>query len=328
MSIELFLRDVQGALSYGDMIARTWATERGIVYSYNENYILGETAQYEIFDGVWFLYHDLVLHGPDLHPLERDGFVQINYCISGRCELYYKKDKVFYVGPEDLIVAVLKNKQYRHSFPLGHYKGISIVTTEKTLDRFLRSIFPETKLTSRIFLLQLETCGGYLVFGNNIEMKNIIREIGDPNQAFFRERAILKFAELILLCLDYDFDQKKCEKYYGVQVINRVKMIKKEVTSNIEEYITLEEVGRRYQISTKAFSGCFKGVYGKSYYKFIKEFRMKRAADLLREKKYSVGEIALMVGYQNASKFSKAFYDIIGMTPLCYRKQDSIPPLE
>ena len=152
--------------------------------------------------------------------------------------------------------------------------------------------------------------------------------MNDPYQAFFRERAILKFAELILLLMNHDMEQQTCEKYYGVQIINRVKCIKKEVTSDVEEYITLEEIGRRYHISTKAFSGCFKGIYGKPYYKFIKEFRVKKAADLLREKKHSIGEIALMVGYQNASKFSKAFCDIMGMTPGCYRKQDSLPPLE
>ena len=142
MSVELFLKDVQGSLSLVDMIARTKRTEEGIVYFYNENYIVGKTAQYEIFEGIWFLYHDLVVSKPDLHPLERDGFLQINYCISGRCELHYRKDKVFYVGPEDLIVAMLKNKHYRHSFPLGHYAGISISCDARKSGSFPGDDFP------------------------------------------------------------------------------------------------------------------------------------------------------------------------------------------
>lgn len=42
---------------------------------------------------------------------------------------------------------------------------------------------------------------------------------------------------------------------------------------------------------------------------------------MLLNTKNTVGGIAMMVGYENASKFSKAFHDIMGMTPGKFRRR-------
>ncbi|MGC6175078.1 helix-turn-helix domain-containing protein [Lacrimispora sp. 38-1] len=328
MDKKLFFADTKYSLSYDDMIECTQVIDGGIIYFYNRNYIIGKTTQYEIFDGIWLVYHDLVLNRPELYPLERDGFIQINYCISGRCELHYKKSKVFYIGAEDFIVALLKSKQYKHCFPLGNYIGISIITTKEKLDHFLQVIFPSTKMTSSKLLIKLEEHAGYFVLANHSEIKSIIQEINQSNQEFFREKAIVKFAELILLLMNSDMELQTNKKYYDKQMVNKVKHIKHEVTSNIELHVKIEEIAIQYQISAKAFSECFKEIYGKTYYAFVKEFRIKKAADLLQKEDYTIGDISIMVGYQNASKFSKAFCDVMGVTPIYYRKNHSLPVLD
>ena len=45
------------------------------------------------------------------------------------------------------------------------------------------------------------------------------------------------------------------------------------------------------------------------------------AAVRLREGKESISEIAVSLGYSNASKFSKAFQDVFGVLPKDYRRQ-------
>ena len=54
---------------------------------------------------------------------------------------------------------------------------------------------------------------------------------------------------------------------------------------------------------------------------YVKRRRMEEAAVLLGRGGRSVTEIAESVGYQNASKFSAAFRDIYGMSPLEYKKK-------
>lgn len=48
---------------------------------------------------------------------------------------------------------------------------------------------------------------------------------------------------------------------------------------------------------------------------------MSAASLALREGNQPVAEIAASVGYENASKFSAAFKNFLGETPLEYRRQ-------
>ena len=65
---------------------------------------------------------------------------------------------------------------------------------------------------------------------------------------------------------------------------------------------------------------CFKGVYGQSIYAYIREYRMRVAAQKLIFSDDSILEIANSVGYENGSKFSAAFRSIVGLTPKEFRE--------
>lgn len=55
---------------------------------------------------------------------------------------------------------------------------------------------------------------------------------------------------------------------------------------------------------------------------FIKNIRLKRAAELLCQKKQSIAEVADMVGFQNANNFSTAFRKLFGVSPRDYMNQN------
>ena len=48
---------------------------------------------------------------------------------------------------------------------------------------------------------------------------------------------------------------------------------------------------------------------------FIRTIRLKKAAELLRQKEYRVNEIAYIVGFSSSSYFSKCFYKHFGVLP-------------
>ena len=56
---------------------------------------------------------------------------------------------------------------------------------------------------------------------------------------------------------------------------------------------------------------------------FIKNIRLKRAAELLSQKKHSIAEVADMVGFQNANNFSTAFRKLYGMSPREYMMKNN-----
>lgn len=85
----------------------------------------------------------------------------------------------------------------------------------------------------------MEENSGYILLSNNFEVKNIFDEMLLYNSDYWKEKAITKFAELILLLFNNDTDLQISRKYYDKQIINFVKQIKQEVTSDIEIYIKL-----------------------------------------------------------------------------------------
>ena len=61
-----------------------------------------------------------------------------------------------------------------------------------------------------------------------------------------------------------------------------------------------------------------KQMTGKTPVEFIRHIRMQRAALLLRDGRFSVSEVMYMVGFSNASYFSKVFQKTYGITPTDY----------
>lgn len=51
---------------------------------------------------------------------------------------------------------------------------------------------------------------------------------------------------------------------------------------------------------------------------FIRNIRMQQAAQLLKEKKLSISEVAYAVGYNNLSHFSSSFKEMYGVSPKDY----------
>ena len=87
---------------------------------------------------------------------------------------------------------------------------------------------------------------------------------------------------------------------------------------NIEQLTS--EVGlSRAQLHRK-----IKDKTGFSAGKFIQNLRMQQAANLLKEKKVNVTQIANAVGYYSHTHFSTSFKDYYGVTPLEYVKQVEI----
>ena len=50
----------------------------------------------------------------------------------------------------------------------------------------------------------------------------------------------------------------------------------------------------------------------------------EKAKELLREGFLKIQDIALMVGYQDAPHFNRAFKEVTGLSPSLYRKQNMV----
>lgn len=95
--------------------------------------------------------------------------------------------------------------------------------------------------------------------------------------------------------------------------------------SEIEQnyaYASLNNVAKRCNVSAAYVSSRVKEATGKTFKEHLMEKRLTKAASLLKSTTLSVGEIIVMVGYENTSYFYRIFTEKYGMSPKSYRRAE------
>jgi len=94
------------------------------------------------------------------------------------------------------------------------------------------------------------------------------------------------------------------------------------ITENLSERYTIDELSARFHINKTTLKQAFKSAYGLPIAAYMKEYRIKKAMELLLNSDSSIAEISESIGYENQSKFTQAFKDITGILPKDYRKSN------
>jgi signal transduction histidine kinase/DNA-binding response OmpR family regulator/ligand-binding sensor domain-containing protein len=91
------------------------------------------------------------------------------------------------------------------------------------------------------------------------------------------------------------------------------------LNNNIENpQLNVEMLAREVGISRVQLHRKLKELTGLSSSEFIRELRLKQAAELLREKRMDISQIAYSVGFSNRTHFSTAFRKFYGISPSEY----------
>ena len=92
------------------------------------------------------------------------------------------------------------------------------------------------------------------------------------------------------------------------------------VMGNFKRNISLEEMGNLTNLTPTSFCRYFKRIMKKTFFTYLKEFRIGYACKLLIETDLSVAQIGYESGYNNLSLFHKQFKAIKKITPSAFRQ--------
>ena len=292
----------------------------------------GEAAvtRYRVFPGMELDYRDV--HARACREL-RDGSgerLEIHHCLEGRVE-YRQNGRYFYLSPGDLAVARTSSLPPDSRFPTGHYHGITVTIDPAAAPECLSCILSDVEVRPATLMEKL--CPGRTVFTarSSRRVEHVFSELYQVPEDLRRGYLKVKILELLLFLSALEVPAQPQAAAPGLSR-GQVSLARKTadyLLANTESKVTVQELSRHFGASAAQIQASFRGVYGRSPAAWLRLQKMHGAAELLRSTDRTVLDIAGQFGYDNASKFARAFRDVIGVSPNEYRSgldQDSCAP--
>ncbi|MBE6870313.1 MAG: helix-turn-helix transcriptional regulator [Ruminococcus albus] len=283
----------------------------------------GFMTLYRVFDGIYLMYNDFHMNHCVSEYNNADTVLCIDHCREGRIEHESSLGERYYMEAGDLRIDHRLHHEGLVKLPLSHYHGITIGFLQEIAQISIRREMPF--LSIDLNMLGDKFCSEkkeYLLRTNET-LNTFFSQLYHVPKAMRIDYFRVKIAELLLLLTDIDTAAySEQQLYFPASQIAKIKEIHSLITSRPDKIFTVKELSEISGIPPASLRKMFKAVYGTPVYQYIKSYKMKAAAEILiSDRRMNIADIAQRLGYDNASKFSAAFRDVMGLSPQNYRNR-------
>lgn len=162
----------------------------------------------------------------------------------------------------------------------------------------------------------LRPAGAHFTFLHQLCDKILELDPRIPMQKVLQQNVALTF---MLTALSIPADQKRSQITDAASSVTS--LVKDYINAHYTEDIHLSDIAHQFSFSTPYISHTFKSTTGYSPIQYLIRCRIGQAQTLLISSDLSVTEVAMCVGYDNSSHFQTLFKQVVGITPLQYRKK-------
>lgn len=277
-------------------------------------------TEYPVFPGIWLCYKDAHVQKfiyPDSYPA---GLLEITHCREGRFE-YDAGEQFFYLSSGDMSINKSMGKGATVYCPTQHYHGISIIIDPMYAPHCLSCFLEDVYVSLAMLTAKFCEDDQYFIMRSTAQLEHIFSELysvpEDIQKGYFK----VKILELLMFLSSFDpklsqTEQRSCSKAQ----VTLAKKVCEYVNTHMEVRLTIDQLADKFYVSPAWLKKCFYNVYGKSVQAYIREYKMQSAAYALKNTNQTITEIANAIGYENNSKFSKAFRSSYGLSPTEYRR--------
>ena len=279
----------------------------------------GILYDYSIFPGIDLIFMDFNCSDIFDEPNEMRNVLEIRHYQEGRVEFEFEGDKVFHLQQDEFCVNGMLNMPARYSFPFDYCSGLSLVLDKNSMTEVTRYQLALFQIDIYVLEEDLDTAHQWYICKTPPSMCHVFEELYAAKEHETSQYFRIKVLELLYHATKLRKEDRVAATYYAREHIEIVKRVRKAMLKDLSRSTPLEQFLRGEAISTVTFQTIFKQIYGRSPYAYLKHYRMNSAAVQLRESNESINQIALSLGYSNASKFARAFRDVFGVLPKDYR---------
>ncbi len=230
--------------------------------------------------------------------------ILIHHCRYGRFEARLRNGFYHSRGMGKMTITSSLSNLTEAAIPAELYEGISVVFSYKKFDPWLKALFSSWHVDFKLMAYQLNLSRQWYYADSDNKMENIFLELYDLFDQNNQPLIQLKIMELI---------------YH----VSSIKAVKKICAAMLKTSVPITELVLQSNINYNLFQKIFKAVYGTSPSLYRQEYKMNKAASLLKNTDRTVLDIALEQGYENPGKFAAAFKKMMGLTPQEFRRLES-----
>lgn len=257
----------------------------------------------------------------DFYMAADKPMIEINFSISSDTVFEIEGfKKPLDLGPNQHNIIYHPNGAYKSKNRAGiSQELISIMVSPSFVEKYIPR---QREFTSLLDSLQNEKTGLLSEYNLPIttDMRILLNELQENKiTSQFRRMFIeTKVTELLMLQMEqfYSFSTDQ-PRYYGVnrQDYERMLHAKEIIESNLSNPCSLIDLA--HQIGTNEFTlkKAFKQIFGTTVYGHLNKIRMREAKKQLLSGELNVNEVAMKMGYNDATNFIAAFRKYFGFTP-------------
>ena len=157
----------------------------------------------------------------------------------------------------------------------------------------------------------------------NIAVLNTLRKLSslEQNKTTLYPYEVLSTLSTLWLefCRAVQISENEAHKKNS-QITNRMAIFLQYIELHYPEDVTLESLAKSANVSKSECLRCFKTTLQTTPYKYLIEYRLSKAADLLKNTDKLIENITSEVGFHHASHFGKCFREKTGFSPSEYRE--------
>ena len=251
--------------------------------------------------------------------------LRIHHCRSGRVERTFQ-GAVYYLEPGDLAICRDTGEASSLSYPTGSYRGITVDIDVRRAPQCLECLLQDVSVRPQMLMDRFCPGNEPFIMRARPEMEHIFSELYHVPESIRAGYYKVKVLELLLFLTALTPEQDEAAgRRCTAQQASLARQASRFIAAHMDERITIAEIAGHFRVSPTRLKESFRAAYGQSVYAAARSQKMHAAARLLRESDQRVAEIAGQFGYDNASKFARAFREVIGVAPNEYRAGIGMP---
>ena len=290
---------------------------------YDPKYADGQVDAYAPSDGIDVFYSDMQTKAPYSYcgEYDRAKTLEINYCLSGKYECEFKDQTIIYLQDGDFSMWSGRGEVIASDSSYKRYQGITIYLDVEKAKAAIQTLLPGTPIDFGFLINETLSGKTSIVAKPGAKILHIFNELYDLPQKHVLDYIRLKIAELFLHIYtgDFKYEENK-DRYYPRALVQSAKNARKYIDEHFYEHLTISDLARLCTVNSKKLMECFMYIYGITINDCIQQARMVKAGELLLQTDFKVGEVASLVGYDSASKFTELFKRHYGVLPMKYRQ--------